>query len=531
MYDYIIAGAGSAGCVLANRLSEDGRTTVLLLEAGPEDKSPFIHMPAGVAQLLRSPAFNWQFDTEAEPNMQNRELYWPRGKVLGGSSSINGIVYIRGHASDYDEWEQLGNKGWSYNDCLPYFKKAEGHCKGESAFHGGSGPLKVSIPDMKNELFQTCLDAGKQAGYPLTDDFNGAQQEGFGIYHQTKFNGKRCSTAVAYLKPARNRKNLTVITGARASKILMEGNKAVGMEYVKNGTTYSEKTSKEVLICAGAVQSPQILKLSGIGPAQELKQFGIPVVKDLPGVGENLQDHLDVGIQYYCEKPVTLARTARNPLLAIAALLQYMFFKKGLLSSNGLETGAFLKSDPSLAKPDLQFHFIIAFMIDHARDMSSLLEDGMMLHSCQLRPESKGKITLRSTDPLDSPKIFANYLSAEKDQKVQIAGVKMARKVFAQEAFATYLGKERMPGKEVQSDDEILDYIRKKGETIYHPVGSCKMGNDAMAVVDGNLKVHGVANLRVIDASVMPTLVGGNTNAPTIMIAEKIADKIKAEAR
>ncbi len=534
MFDYIIAGAGSAGCVLANRLTEDGKTTVLLLEAGPEDNSPFIHMPAGVAQLLRTKKYNWQFDTEAEPNMDNRELYWPRGKVLGGSSSINGIVYIRGHASDYDDWEALGNKGWSYKDCLPYFIKSECQIGDlttyKKEFHGTDGPLKVSTPALDNELFHAYLKAGEQAGYPLTEDFNGAQQEGLSTYQQTKFNGKRCSTAVAYLNPAKSRSNLTVITNARAGKITFEGTKATGIEYHQNGKTNTVKANKEVLICGGAVQSPQILQLSGIGKADELQAMGIQVVKDLPGVGENLQDHLDVGIQYYCEKPVTLARSVRNPFLGLAGLFNYMFFSKGLLTSNGLEVGAFLKSDPSLSRPDLQFHFIIAFMIDHARDMSSLREHGMMMHSCQLRPESKGSIKLRSTDPLDSPKIFANYLAEEKDQKVQIAGVKMARDIFSQEAFVPYLGKERMPGREIQSDDEILDYIRKKGETIYHPVGSCKMGNDSMAVVDGDLKVHGIQNLRVIDASVMPTLVGGNTNAPTIMIAEKIADKMKAEA-
>ena len=533
MYDYIIAGAGSAGCVLASRLSEDEKTSVLLLEAGLEDKSPAIHMPAGVAQLLRTKKYNWYFDTEAEKNMNDRELYWPRGKVLGGSSSINGIVYIRGHASDYDEWEGLGNKGWSYKDCLPYFIKSEGQCgelhEDDKKLHGYDGPLTVSTPELNNELYQVYIDAGKQAGYKHTKDFNGVDQEGVGVYQQTKRNGKRCSTAVGYLNPAKSRSNLTIITSARAGKVIFEGTKAVGIEYHKDGQTITAKANKEVLICAGAVQSPQILKLSGVGPAQELKEHGIEVVKDLPGVGENLQDHLDVGIQYHCEKPVTLARAARNPFIGIAALLKYMFFSKGLLSSNGLEVGAFLKSDPSLARPDLQFHFIIAFMIDHARDMSSMKDHGMMMHSCQLRPESKGSINLRSADPLDTPKIFANYLDSEKDQQVQIAGVKMAREIFAQEAFVPYLGEERMPGKDLQSDDEILDYIRKKGETIYHPVGSCKMGNDAMAVVDGDLKVHGVQNLRVIDASVMPTLIGGNTNAPTIMIAEKISDQIKSE--
>ncbi len=530
MYDYIIAGAGSAGCVLANRLSADGKTTVLLLEAGPEDKSPMIHIPAGVAQLLRSKTYNWQFDTEAEAHMNNREMYWPRGKTLGGSSSINGIVYIRGHASDYDDWEALGNKGWSYKDCLPYFIKSEGQCgelaDADKSRHGYDGPLKVSTPDLNNELYQVYLDAGKQAGYPKTEDFNGVEQEGMGVYQQTKFSGKRCSTAVGYLNPAKSRSNLTVITDARAGKIIFEGSKATGLEYHKDGRTITAQANKEVLVCAGAVQSPQILQLSGIGKADELKAMGIEVVKDLPGVGENLQDHLDVGIQYFCEKPVTLARTAKNPILGMAALAQYALFKKGILASNGLEVGAFLKSDPSLARPDLQFHFIISFMIDHARDLSAMRQHGMMMHSCQLRPESKGSIKLRSTEPLDTPKIFANYLAEEKDQQVQIAGVKMARDIFSQEAFVPYLGDERMPGKDIQSDDEILDYIRQKGETIYHPVGSCKMGSDPMAVVDSSLKVHGIDGLRVIDASVMPTLVGGNTNAPTIMIAEKIADEM-----
>lgn len=531
MYDYIIVGGGSAGCVLANRLTDDNKTKVLLLEAGPEDNSPFIHMPAGVAQLLRGKAYNWYFDTEEEPEMESRPMYWPRGKVLGGSSSINGIVYIRGHAKDYDEWESLGNPGWSYKDVLPYFKKAMDQARGEDDFHGVNGPLLVSDPPLENPLFATYIDAGKQAGHPHTTDFNGAQQYGVGAYQQTARNGRRCSTAVSFLKPARKRNNLTVMTGALTSKILMDGNKAVGVEYIKDKQKYSVHAHQEVLLCAGAVQSPQILKLSGIGPEAELRKMGIPVKKALPGVGENLQDHLDVSIQYHCTQPITLAKMTKNPLYAFYSLARYALFKKGPLSSNGLETGAFLKSDISLERPDLQHHFITSFMMDHARDMSAMKEHGMMMHSCQLRPESRGSITLRSPDPLDAPKIFANYLDSDVDKKVQIAGVKLARDIFAQSAFDLYRGDEKLPGSSIESDDEILDYIRRSGETIYHPVGSCKMGNDEMAVVDKDLRVHGVENLRVIDASIMPRLVGGNTNAPTIMIAEKAADLIKNQVQ
>ena len=523
-YDYIIIGAGSAGCVLANRLSEDPTNRVLLVEAGDKDKSIFIHMPAGVGRLISTDMANWYYYTEGQPHLNNRKLYWPRGKVLGGSSSINGMIYIRGHARDYDHWRQLGLTGWGFADVLPYFKRSEGNENGGDDFHGGNGPLGVSNPEDSSPLFRAFVEAGKQAGHRFTKDFNGPQQEGVGPYQLTIKDGQRCSAAKGYLVPALKRPNLTVEVKALTSRILFDGKRAVGVEYVQEGETKQAKAKAEVLLCGGAVNSPQTLMLSGVGPANYLKKFGIEVVADMPGVGQNLQDHLDCTVLYECSQPVTLhSQTNLARMLSTGA--QYLFLKKGLGRSNGLESGAFLKTKPELEMPDIQLHFVAALMRDHARQKSD--RHGFTVHVCQLRPESRGHIALKSTDPADHALIQPNYLAAEKDREVMRDGVRMVRKIVAQKAMAPYLGPEIWPGAPTQTDEEIDAWIRETAETIYHPVGTAKMGHDEMAVVDERCRVHGLEGLRVIDASVMPTLVGGNTNAPTIMIAEKISDDIR----
>lgn len=521
MFDYIIVGAGSAGCVLANRLSEHPGNKVLLLEAGPKDNSLMIHMPAGVGELLKGGPYNWEFNTAPEQHLDNRSLYWPRGRGLGGSSTINGMIYVRGHARDYDDWESLGNPGWGYADVLPYFKKSMNQERGANAFHGINGPLDVEDPKSKHPLFDAFIQAGTQEGYRLNTDFNGEQQEGVGPYQLTIGNKKRCSAAVAYLMPVAERKNLTIETGAHVSKIIIEQGSAVGVRYSTQGKIKEARCSKEVVVSAGAVQSPQILMLSGVGDSESLNHFGIQVKKHLPGVGQNLQDHLDVCVQHYCTQPITLFSQTKLQN-KISTLLRYLFFKTGPACSNGLEAGGFVKSMPSLERPDIQLHFIPAFMLDHARQPGP--GHGYMLHACQLRPESRGYVSLNSNHPKDPPVIQPNYLSAAKDIDVMVAAVKIARSIMAARAFDPYRGAEYLPGASVQTDEQIMDYIKQRAETIYHPVGTCKMGQDKMAVVDADLKVYGVRNLRVVDASIMPTLVGGNTNAPTIMIAEKAAD-------
>ena len=535
MYDYIIVGAGSAGCVLANRLSADPKTKVLLLEAGKKDTSPFIRMPTGVGQLLSGTTYNWSFDTAPEPHLENRRLFWPRGKGLGGSSSINGMIYIRGHAQDFDRWRQLGNEGWSFDEVLPYFKKSmnqeriqETHQdSGEDEFHGVGGPLNVKDGGAALPSHKLFIEAGVEAGYTYNDDFNGAKQEGVGPYQLTKVGGQRCSAAHGYLKPVLDRPNLTVATGARLLKVLIEDKKATGVEYDLNGKAITASAGKAVLMCAGAVQSPQLLQLSGIGDESELAEHEIECKHHLPGVGKNLQDHLDVIIQHYVTDPeMSLAGKIKKYKLPFI-LLNYLMFKKGVGADNPLESGAFLKTRPDLEVPDIQLHFIPAFMIDHGR--VPVKGEGISIHVCQLRPESRGEVTLASNDPFSDPVIKANYLEAEQDLDVLVEGVKVARKIFKTNAFQEVIGPEHESSRDAQTDDEIKDFVRKNAETIYHPVGTCKMGHDDMAVVDARLRVRGIENLRVIDASVMPTLVGGNTNAPTIMIAEKAADMLIAD--
>jgi len=529
VYDYIIVGAGSAGCVLANRLSQDPANRVLLLEAGPSDWHPFIHMPAGLAKLVGKKGVNWDYSTAPEPALGNRPLWWPRGKVLGGSSSINAMCYIRGNARDYDEWAALGADGWHWDNVLPYFKRSEGNERGGSEFHGGDGPLGVSDPRHRNPLSEVFLEAARQAGHAPTDDFNGARQEGFGWYQTTTRDGARSSSARAYLKPVRKRPNLTVITGATASRVTITDGRATGVVYSVNGKgAFHQVAGKEVILSGGAINSPQLLMLSGIGPAAHLRQHGITVVRDLPGVGGNLQDHLDVCTLQRCVRGLSY-----DQLSDVSVGLQYYLFRKGPGTSNIAETGGFLRS--SLAedeRPDIQFHFVPAQLDDHGRNL--LPGHGYTLHACGLHPRSRGRIHLASASAGDKVRIEAGYLSDPEgyDLKVMLEALRLSREILAQPAFAGYRGEELQPGAQVQDEAGLVEFIRRKAESIYHPVGTCRMGrvDDPDTVVDPQLRVVGVAGLRVVDASVMPKLVSGNTNAPTMMIAERAADLILGKA-
>ncbi|WP_223787947.1 GMC family oxidoreductase [Marinicella meishanensis] len=519
-FDYIVVGAGSAGCVLANRLSADGKHQVLLIEAGSSDWNPLIHMPAGLAKLVGVKSINWGYETAPEPELNNRRLYWPRGKVLGGSSSINAMCYCRGHRKDYDHWEALGNPGWGSADVLPYFMKSENNQRLKNEFHSDDGLLSVMDHKYTNPLSDVFLDAAAEVGYDRTDDFNGLRQRGFGYYQVTQKDGSRHSTAQAFLKPARSRPNLTVWTKTMALKVLLTGKRATGL-LVKKGRHVIELAAKqEVILSGGAINSPQLLMLSGIGVAEELAEHGIDCVHDLPGVGKNLQDHLDVCLVQRCSQKITY-----DTVSEILSGLKYYLFKEGPGTSNVAEAGGFWKTPLAEDdRPDLQFHFVPAILDDHGRNR--IKGNGYTLHMCVLRPESRGEIRLSSANPEDHPHIQANYLQVEHDLKLMLEGFKIQRKIFAASAFDAYRDDELFPGSEVQSEAQVIEFIRNKAESIYHPIGTCKMGSDALAVVDHHLKVHGVEGLRVVDASAMPTLVSGNTNAPTIMMAEKVSDHI-----
>ncbi len=521
-YDYVIVGAGSAGCVLANRLSANPNNRVLLLEAGGRDWHPFIHMPAGIAKMVGNKGVNWDYSTEPEPQLLNRRLWWPRGKVLGGSSSINAMCYIRGDARDYDEWAQLsGDARWNWAGVLPYFQRSEGNTRGADALHGADGLLGVSDLRYHNPLSQVAIDAAQAANIPLSTDFNGPVQEGFGYYQVTQKNGARCSTAAGYLRAARGRANLTVLTRAQTQRVLISGGRASGVDYRHRGAL-KRAEAREVILCGGAINSPQLLMLSGIGPADALRTHGIRVEVDRAGVGANLQDHLDICTLQRCTQPITY-----DKVNDVAIALEYLFKRQGKGTSNIAEAGGFVRTRHALdARCDMQFHFVPALLDDHGRHR--LPGRGFTMHTCALRPRSRGRITLNSADPQDKAKIHANYLSDAEgyDLKMLIEGVKLSREIFAQEAFAPYRGEEILPGAGARDDKDLEAFVRRKAETIYHPIGTCRMGSDEAAVVDTELRVREIAALRVVDASVMPCLPGGNTNAPTVMIAERAADFI-----
>ena len=518
MYDYVIIGAGSAGCVLAHRLSEDPTVSVLLLESGGADTARKIHIPAAFSKLYRS-EYDWSYSTEEQEHLKQRTVYIPRGKVLGGSSSINTMIYTRGNCYDYDHWCALGNPGWSYADVLPYFKKAEHQERGASAYHGVGGPLNVADLRCVNPLTRAFVAAGVELGWPHNADFNGVAQEGVGLYQVTQKQGQRHSTAEAYLKPARKRRNLTVLPRAHVTRLLFEQRRCVGVAYLQEGHLQQTQVRREVLLCAGAINSPQVLLLSGIGPAAHLQRLGIPIKLDLPGVGQNLQDHLGAGVIYACTQPVSLAGAE-----TLAHILSYLLLKRGPLTTNVAEAGAFLKTSRELPAPDIQVAFVPVDAIEHG--LVRLEGHSFTIGLTPLRPQSRGFITLRSPDPLESPVIQPRYLSSESDRQALVEGVNLCRKVAHAQAFAPFRGVEIYPGAEVQGDTAITDFIRAMAVTADHPVGTCKMGNDPLAVVDAELRVHGLEGLRVVDASIMPAIVSGNTNAPTIMIAEKAADLI-----
>jgi choline dehydrogenase len=531
-YDYIIVGAGSAGCVLAARLTEDPKTRVLLVGAGPRDRSWRIHMPSAVGSLLSSDRFNWNYVSDAEPYLDGRRLTHPRGRVLGGSSSINGMVYIRGHAGDYDGWAESGLSGWGYADVLPYFKRAEHHLHGADPYHGGSGPLAVFAPDLKASLLASAfVQAAAQAGYGLSPDPNGERQEGFGRVDRTTQNGRRCSVARGYLAPALRRVNLTILTGALVHRILLQGSRAVGIEFARgNGVAHGNQTAtayadREVILSAGAINSPQLLQLSGIGAASQLSAAGIDTRIELPAVGANLNDHPDIVIQHRCLQPVSIFGANRG-LGKILTGLRWFAGLGGLAGSNHFEAGGFLRSRAGVRQPDLQLTFMPLAIKPGTIDDVGM--HSFQVHIDLMRPKSLGRVTIRSADPAAAPSICFNYLADPQDRKDLRTAVHLTREILAQPALSPYRGEELNPREAIRSDADIDAWVRRSVETCYHPVGTCRMGLDARnSVVDAQCRVHGIADLRVIDASVMPDIVSGNTNAPTIMIAEKMSDLLR----
>ena len=536
VFDYVIVGAGSAGCVLANRLSADRECSVLLIEAGGKDRNPLFRLPMLMGRLFHSGVYNWRYHTEPVPSLGGRSLYWPRGKVLGGSSTINGMIYVRGNRHDYDRWAQMGLAGWSYEDVLPAFRRSEGHVERDGTYHGGTGELTVCRARGANPLFDTFMEAGRQAGHPVNDDFNGAEQQGFGRYDFNIRRGKRCSASTAFLRPIRHRRNLAIATDSLVRRVVVEGGRATGVEFAQGNDARTIRAEREVILCAGTVNSPQILMLSGVGPGDELRRHGIPVFHDLPGVGRNLQDHVDCVLAYACTKPVSLYRDLRADRL-IRSVAEGMLFGRGVATTFPYEGGAFLKSRAEMVAPDIQVHFMPA--LENSANLhipnpfrKAPVEDphGFSMRVGPVNPESRGWIGLRSADPAAPALIQPNYLQDDADCQTTIAGIRMIRDVIAQPAFDAYRGTELAPGDAVQSDAELTAWLRANAMTTFHPVGTCRMGNDPMAVVDARLVVHGIAGLRVADASVMPVIVSGNTNAPAIMIGEKAAEFILALA-
>ena len=528
-FDYVVVGAGSAGCVLANRLSADGRHSVLLLEAGPKDNNLWIHVPLGYGKLFKEKTVNWMYQTEPEPGLDGRTIFQPRGKVLGGSSSINGLLYVRGQHEDYDRWRQHGNSGWGFDDVLPYFKKAENQERGADDFHGAGGPLPVSDLVHADPLSAAFIAAAAETGIPVNPDFNGASQEGAGFFQTTTRRGRRASTAVAYLRPARGRRNLQVETSALAQRILFDGHRADAIEFRQAGVLRTARARKEILVSSGAYNSPQLLQLSGVGPAELLRQHDIDVVLDAPGVGHDLQDHMQVRVVMRCTQSITLNDVVNSPVRRILAGARYAAFRKGPLTIAAGTSGAFFKTSPRLATPDIQIHFL-PFSTDKMGERLHSFS-GFSASVCQLRPESRGSLRIRSADPTMAPEIRINYLSTEVDRIANVEGLKVLRRILQAPALRPYVMQEVDPGAKVSTDEELLNYCRARGSTIYHPTSTCRMGSDPLAVVDQSLRVRGLEGLRVVDGSIMPDLVSGNTNAAIIMIAEKASDMILQDSR
>jgi choline dehydrogenase len=532
VYDYIIVGAGSSGCVMAARLSEDSNKKVLLLEAGGKDSNPWIHVPIGYFKTMHNPKIDWCYKTENDPGLNGRSLQWPRGKVLGGSSSLNGLLYVRGQAEDYDNWAKLGNKGWSYDEVLPYFKKSEDNENGANDYHGANGPLSVSNIRVKRKICELFIDAAEQVGIPRNDDFNGKDQEGVGYFQLTiSQKGTRCSTAVGFLRPVLRRQNLTVVTKALVHKINFTGKRASSITYSVDGVLHTVECKGEIVLSAGAIGSPQILMLSGVGHKDELRKHKIDVVKHAPGVGKNLQDHLQIRTIYKVNKPLTLNDELRNPLRKVMMAIEYALFRTGPLTMAASQVSIFTKSRDDLKRPDIQYH-LQPLSADKPADGTHKFS-AFTASVCQLRPTSTGTIELKSANPAEYPAIHPNYLATELDKQTAIDSIKHVRKIVNAPALKPLIAEEHEPGIQYQSDEELLEYARNRATTIYHPTGTCKMGpaDDEMNVVDERLRVYGLEGLRVVDCSIIPEIVSGNTNAPAIMIAEKAADMMKQDAR